>query len=128
MAIFYDANRKIFYKHLSLVLECLARKGRESGMSCCAACAGAAACRFLRQAGDNAGSNPSRDPEMDRAAKNGFARRAPRGRFGLPRDEAAVRISAVSSKRSGLYAGKRALFRFEIEDLRDDSVPKPVVG
>ena len=73
MAIIDDANRKIFFRQLSLVLECLARKRRESDMSCCAACAGTAACRFLRQAGDAVSSNLLSDPETDRAAKNGSA-------------------------------------------------------
>ena len=41
--------------------------------SCCAACTDTAACRFLRQAGDDVSSNPLLDPGMDRAAKNGSA-------------------------------------------------------
>jgi hypothetical protein len=102
MAIIYDANRRIFYKQLSPVLECFARKLGKSDMSCCAACTGTAACRFLRQAGDDLSSNPLLDPAMDRAAKNGSAgERRAEGILFLPRDQAAVRISAVSPTKVG---------------------------
>jgi hypothetical protein len=58
--------------------------------SCCAACTGTAVCRFLRQVGDDASSNPLRNPAMDRAAKNGSAgKRRAEGILFLPRDEAA---------------------------------------
>jgi hypothetical protein len=37
----------------------------------------------------------------------------------LPRDEAAVRISAVSSKRTGTVCGKGAVFLVEVRNLLD---------